>query len=53
MNRTTKMIGRKCPDGPGGRDCPCCGQAPGKERKVAKRNAKRAERNAWRREVAA
>lgn len=50
---TTKMIGRKCPEGPGGRDCPCCGQAPGKARKVAKRSLKRAERRSWKQEVAA
>lgn len=48
---TTKMIGRKCPAGPGGRDCPCCGDAPGKARKVAKRAAKRSERNGWKAEV--
>lgn len=52
-NTTTKMIGRGCPEGPGGRDCPCCGQPPGKARKIHKRAAKRSERNAWRREVAA
>lgn len=45
------MIGRRCPVGPGGRDCSCCGQAPGKARKVAKRNAKRSERNSWKKEV--
>lgn len=53
MATTTKMIGRKCPEGPGGRDCPCCGQAPGKGRKVYKRAAKRSERAAWKREAAA
>jgi hypothetical protein len=43
------MIGRNCPDGPGGRDCYCCGQPPGNERTVARRRAKRSERNAWKR----
>jgi hypothetical protein len=53
MATTTKMIGRSCPEGPGGRDCACCGQAPGKARKNARRTLKRSERNAWKREVAA
>lgn len=48
---TTKMIGRKCPAGPGGRDCPCCGDAPGKARKSARRTVKRSERNAWKAEA--
>lgn len=52
MNKS-KMIGRTCPEGPGGRDCPCCGQAPGSKRKVMKRRAKRSERAAWRSEVRA
>lgn len=47
-----KMLGKNCPLGPGGRDCSCCGQAPGKARKVARRTAKRSERNDWKREVA-
>ena len=51
MASTTKMIGRSCPDGPGGRDCYCCGQAPGKSRKVARRNAKRSERQTWKNET--
>lgn len=42
-----KMIGKTCPQGPGGRDCNCCGQAPGKQRAIAKRAAKRRERTAW------
>ena len=46
-----QMIGARCPDGPGGRDCPCCGQAPGKDRKIARRRAKRSERNAARRDI--
>lgn len=45
------MLGRFCPDGPGGRDCTCCGQAPGKARKVARRNKKRGERQNWKKEV--
>ncbi len=45
----SRMIGRSCPTGPGGRDCVCCGQAPGKDRKRAKRSVKRSERNAWKR----
>lgn len=47
-----KMLGARCPDGPGGRDCPCCGQAPGAARKARRRNTKRSERNAWKKEVA-
>jgi hypothetical protein len=46
-----KMLGRKCPTGPGGRDCNCCGQAPGVARKVAKRNIKRSERNTWKKDI--
>lgn len=42
-----RMIGRSCPTGIGGRDCVCCGQAPGKPRKAAKRHAKRSERQEW------
>jgi hypothetical protein len=48
MNR---MIGRACPVGPGGRDCVCCGQAPGQARKRARRTAKRSERARVKREV--
>jgi len=43
-----KLIGKSCPQGTGGRDCACCGQAPGKPRKVTKRAAKRGERQEWR-----
>lgn len=50
-NSTTKMIGRTCAVGPGGRDCPCCGDAPGRDRKITRRAAKRSERNAWKAEV--
>lgn len=39
-----RMIGQDCPQGPGGRDCVCCGQAPGKHRVIARRRAKRSER---------
>lgn len=46
-----KMIGRGCPTGPGGRDCACCGDAPGKARRTARRNAKRSERNTWKKEL--
>lgn len=46
-----KMIGRRCADGPGGRDCPCCGQSPGRARKKTKRAKKPSERQKWRNEV--
>jgi hypothetical protein len=46
-----RMIGRTCPDGPGGRDCHCCGQPPGPGRKTARRRAKRSERQQWKREA--
>lgn len=42
-----RMIGRTCPDGPGGRDCYCCGDAPGLPRKRNKRSKKRGERQEW------
>lgn len=45
-----RMIGRKCPDGPGGRDCNCCGQPPGQQRKTARRRTKRSERQQWKRD---
>ena len=48
-----RMIGKTCPTGPGGRDCPCCGDAPGRARKAARRTAKRRERQSARREVRA
>lgn len=35
------MIGCTCPYGPGGRDCVCCGDAPGRARVAAKRATKR------------
>lgn len=38
------MIGCNAPDGPGGRDCHCCGQAPGRNRKTARRRVKRSEK---------
>lgn len=46
-----RMIGRNCPDGPGGRDCPCCGQPPGHGRKQARRRVKRSERQQWKKEA--
>lgn len=45
-----RMPGRDSHDGPGGRDCPCCGQAPGKPRTAARRRTKRSDRNAWKTE---
>ena len=48
---THRMIGRTCPVGPGGRDCTCCGEAPGKPRREQRRYVKRAERAAWERGV--
>ncbi|MGC4925562.1 hypothetical protein [Streptomyces sp. DT117] len=47
----SRMIGKSCPGGPGGRNCHCCGQAPGKDRKVARRKVKRSERNTWKRNL--
>lgn len=47
----TAMLGARCARGPGGKNCACCGQAPGHERDVARRNAKRAERQQVQREV--
>ena len=38
------MIGCTCPYGPGGRDCACCGDAPGKDRVAARRAKKRSKR---------
>ena len=38
------MIGCMCPYGPGGRDCTCCGDAPGKARVAARRTKKRSKR---------
>ena len=38
------MIGCTCPSGPGGRDCTCCGDAPGKPRTAARRAKKRSKR---------
>lgn len=46
-----KMIGAHCPTGPGGKHCPCCGQAPGPKRRKARRTAKRIERRNWRRDI--
>lgn len=47
-----KMIGLK-DKGVGGHKCRCCGEAPGKARKVARRTSKRVERRTWKAEVAA
>lgn len=38
------MIGCTCPSGPGGRDCTCCGDAPGKPRTAARHAKKRSKR---------
>ena len=38
------MVGCSCPYGPGGRDCVCCGDAPGKARVAARRAKKRSKR---------
>ena len=38
------MIGCSCPYGPGGRDCVCRGDAPGKARVAARRAKKRSKR---------
>ena len=40
----TAMVGCSCPYGPGGRDCVCCGDAPGKARVAARRAKKRSKR---------
>lgn len=45
------MIGSRRHTGPGGRDCVCCNEAPGKSRKRDKRAAKRGERNKWKKEL--
>ena len=47
-----RMIGKSCPTGPGGRDCVCCGDAPGSPRVKAKRSRKRGERNRIRQTIA-
>jgi hypothetical protein len=46
-----RMIGPSCHTGPGGRDCACCNEAPGKSRRQIRRVKKRAERNQWKRKV--
>ena len=48
-----KMIGKKAGQsrGPGGRDCACCGEPPGKNRKIQKREVKRREKQQWKKEV--
>lgn len=45
------MIGSRRHTGLGGRDCPCCNEAPGKPRKRDKRAAKRRERQAWKKSL--
>ena len=50
MNKD-KMIGPKCHTGPGGRDCVCCNEAPGRGRKRDRRIAKRRERQAWKKNL--
>jgi len=47
-----RMVGHKASQaaGPGGRDCTCCGEAPGKKRKKARRVMKRRERQQWKKE---
>ena len=45
------MIGDACPCGPGGRDCPCCGDAPGKDRLKARRMNKRRKRQEFKRSL--
>lgn len=44
-----RMLGRQYPAGPGGVKCQCCGQPPGKARRIRRRAVKRAERAAWKR----
>ena len=45
------MIGCTCPNGPGGRDCVCCGDAPGKPRAAARRAKKRSKRQEFKRSL--
>ncbi|GAB3863476.1 hypothetical protein GCM10028801_31190 [Nocardioides maradonensis] len=45
------MIGSRRHTGPGGRDCACCNEAPGRNRKRDKRVGKHQERQAWRRRM--
>lgn len=47
----TAMLGARCATGPGGRDCACCGQAPGHAREAARRTVKRSERQQVQREI--
>lgn len=51
MTTHAPMIGKSCPAGSGGRNCTCCGQAPGKARKIQRRVEKSAERNSVKREI--
>lgn len=45
------MLGCTCPSGPGGRDCICCGDAPGKPRAAARRAKKRSKRQEFKRSL--
>lgn len=45
------MVGSHAPYGPGGRNCTCCGDRPGKDRIVRRRTLKRSEKQQWRREL--
>lgn len=51
MTGGSRMLGDSVRRGPGGRDCPCCGPAPGAERKQERRQQKRRERAETRRLV--
>ena len=44
-----RMIGRHCPDGPGGIKCECCRQHTPRARAAARRRVKRSERQRWKR----
>lgn len=46
-----KMLGPMCHEGPGGRDCACCNEAPGRGRRAKRRYVKRAERQKVRKEI--
>lgn len=50
MNQS-RMPGKQCPEGPGGRDCYCCGQPPGKYRKIKRRSVKRGDENKFRQSI--
>jgi hypothetical protein len=50
MSRS-RMLGNYAHTGPGGRDCVCCNEAPGKNRKIDRRRVKRGERQDFNRSV--